>query len=48
MIDEAYVEYGGETMVPYLGEAPNCVVLRTLSKAFGFAALRVGFAVCSE
>jgi len=48
VIDEAYVEYGGETMVPYLEQAPNCVVLRTLSKAFGFAALRVGYAVCSE
>ena len=48
VIDEAYVEYGGESMVPYLGEVPNCVVLRTLSKAFGFAALRVGYAVCSE
>jgi histidinol-phosphate aminotransferase len=48
VIDEAYVEYGAETMVPFLGEAPNCVVLRTLSKAFGFAALRVGYAVCAE
>jgi imidazoleglycerol phosphate dehydratase HisB len=27
---------------------PNVVVLRTLSKAFGFAALRVGYAVCSK
>jgi histidinol-phosphate aminotransferase len=47
VIDEAYVEYGGESMVPYLSEAPSCVVLRTLSKAFGLAALRVGYAVCS-
>ncbi|HEY5478008.1 MAG TPA: aminotransferase class I/II-fold pyridoxal phosphate-dependent enzyme [Gaiellaceae bacterium] len=47
VIDEAYVEYGAETMVPFLDEAPNCVVLRTLSKAFGFAALRVGYAVCA-
>jgi histidinol-phosphate aminotransferase len=47
VIDEAYVEYGAETMVPFIGKAPNCVVLRTLSKAFGFAALRVGYAVCA-
>ena len=47
VIDEAYVEYGAETMVPLLDETPNCVVLRTLSKAFGFAALRVGYAVCT-
>lgn len=48
VIDEAYVEYGAESMASYLKKAPNCVVLRTLSKAFGFAALRVGYAVCSE
>ncbi len=47
VIDEAYVEYGATTMVPFLEQAPNCVVLRTLSKAFGFAALRVGYAVCA-
>jgi len=48
VIDEAYVEFGAESMAPYLDQAPNCVVLRTLSKAFGFAALRVGYAVCSS
>ena len=45
VVDEAYVEYGGESVVPWLDECPNLVVLRTLSKAFGFAALRVGYAV---
>ncbi len=43
--DEAYVEYGGETTVPWVEELPNLVVLRTLSKAFGLAALRVGYAL---
>jgi histidinol-phosphate/aromatic aminotransferase/cobyric acid decarboxylase-like protein/imidazoleglycerol phosphate dehydratase HisB len=47
VVDEAYVEYGGETLVPHLGDVPNCVVLRTLSKAFGLAALRVGYAICA-
>jgi histidinol-phosphate/aromatic aminotransferase/cobyric acid decarboxylase-like protein/imidazoleglycerol phosphate dehydratase HisB len=47
VVDEAYVEYGGESVVPYLRDAPNLIVLRTLSKAFGFAGLRVGYAVCS-
>jgi histidinol-phosphate aminotransferase len=44
-VDEAYVEYGAETCVPWVDELPNLVVLRTLSKAFGFAALRVGYAL---
>ena len=45
VVDEAYVEYGGETVVPFVAELPNLVVLRTLSKAFGLAGLRVGYAV---
>ncbi len=46
-VDEAYFEYGGETVVPLIADAPNLVAIRTLSKAFGFAALRVGYAVAS-
>jgi histidinol-phosphate aminotransferase len=47
VVDEAYFEYGGKTVVPLIAEAPNLIAIRTLSKAFGLAALRVGFAVCS-
>ncbi len=47
VVDEAYYEYGGKTVTPLIAEAPNIVVLRTLSKAFGLAALRVGYAVAS-
>ena len=47
VVDEAYVEYGGESVVPWLAECPNLIVLRTMSKAFGYAALRVGFAVAA-
>ena len=44
VVDEAYAEYApGASVVPLL--EPNMVVLRTLSKAFGLASLRVGFAV---
>jgi histidinol-phosphate aminotransferase len=46
-VDEAYVEYGGASVVPLIEEAPNLVAIRTLSKAFGLAALRVGYAVAS-
>ncbi len=47
VVDEAYVEFGAESAVPYVAETPNLIVLRTLSKAFGFAALRVGYAVAA-
>ena len=47
MVDEAYFEYAGVTCVPLIAEQPNLIVLRTLSKAFGFASLRVGWAVAS-
>lgn len=47
VVDEAYVEYGGESMISWLGECPNLIVLRTMSKAFGYAALRVGYAVAA-
>ncbi len=47
VVDEAYYEYGGKTAVPFVAAVPNLVVLRTLSKAFGLAALRVGYAIAS-
>jgi histidinol-phosphate aminotransferase len=47
VVDEAYGEFAGESVVPLLAAAPNLIVLRTLSKAFGLAALRVGYAVAS-
>ncbi len=42
--DEAYIDYGGDSMLSTVGEPPNLVVMRTLSK-LGFAALRIGFLV---
>jgi histidinol-phosphate aminotransferase len=47
VVDEAYVEFGGDSVVSWVGEVPNLVVVRTLSKAFGLAALRVGYAVAA-
>ena len=43
--DEAYVEFGGESVAPWVNELPNLVVIRTMSKAFGLASLRVGYAL---
>jgi histidinol-phosphate aminotransferase len=45
VVDEAYVEYGGRSCAPWVDEHENLVVVRTLSKAFGFASLRVGYAL---
>lgn len=41
-VDEAYIDFGGESFVPALRDFPNVVVGRTFSKAYGLAGLRVG------
>jgi histidinol-phosphate aminotransferase len=43
VIDEAYHEFAGRSVVPLLDEYKNLVVLRTFSKAMAYAALRVGY-----
>jgi histidinol-phosphate aminotransferase len=45
--DEAYFEFCGATVVPRLIEHPNVIVARTLSKAFRFAGVRVGYGVAA-
>jgi histidinol-phosphate aminotransferase len=49
VLDEAYIEFVDESQRPkvstLLDEHPNLVVLRTFSKAYGLAALRVGYAM---
>jgi histidinol-phosphate aminotransferase len=47
-VDEAYFEYGGETVAGAARQLANLVAIRTLSKAFGLAGLRVGYAVASR
>jgi histidinol-phosphate aminotransferase len=48
VIDEAYVEYGKYSLVSEVKNYDNIIVLRTFSKAFGLAGLRVGYAVTSQ
>lgn len=49
VLDEAYFEYVEEPQYPnghdYLADHPNLIVIRTFSKAYGLAALRVGYAM---
>ena len=47
LLDEAYVEFGSESLHSLRGAYPRLVVLRTLSKAYGIAGLRVGFAIAN-
>lgn len=48
LVDEAYYEFYGETMIPFINEYKNLLITRTLSKAFGLAALRVGFLISNK
>lgn len=45
VVDEAYFEYGGESAIPLIKRFPNIIVLRTFSKFFGLAGIRLGYVV---
>ncbi|MBE6527845.1 MAG: histidinol-phosphate transaminase [Thermoplasmata archaeon] len=48
VVDEAYAEYSDNPFVKRVEEFDNLVVLRTFSKAYAMAALRVGYAVTNK
>jgi histidinol-phosphate aminotransferase len=45
LVDEAYVEFSGETVLPLIDQYPNLMVLRSFSKWAGLAGLRVGYGI---
>jgi histidinol-phosphate aminotransferase len=48
LVDEAYFEFSRHTMRPHMERHPNLVILRTFSKAFSLAGLRVGYVLAQE
>ena len=48
MVDEAYFEFSRYTARPLLAEFENLVILRTFSKAFSMAGVRMGYLLASE
>jgi len=48
VVDEAYYEYSGQTVVPLVEEYQNLMVLRTFSKWAGTAGLRFGYGIFDE
>ncbi len=45
VVDEAYYEFAGESVVSFVPSYPNLIVLRTFSKWAGLAGLRVGYGI---
>lgn len=49
IVDEAYIDFSvEESLAKYLAKCPNLIILQTMSKAWGSAAIRLGMAFASE
>lgn len=48
VVDEAYYYFGAPTMIKLINDYSNLIVMRTFSKAYGLAGLRIGFMVSQK
>lgn len=48
ILDEAYMDFWDQSMLPELSRYDNCIILKTCSKALGLAGIRLGFAVAGK
>jgi len=48
VLDEAYYEFSKKTFLPLLSQYPNLIILRTFSKAYGLAGLRIGYMIAHQ